>query len=138
MTIKKIKESHLDKLFSKLVRGRTNGYCEKCGTNHRQAHCSHLFGRRHRSTRFDPTNASTHCTTCHRWLTENPFEFGKWIAEHLGNDGAEALRRKAHSTRKRSQPEMRDLHNEMKSKLKDMEALRANGETGRIEFTLED
>jgi hypothetical protein len=135
--IKTIKEKHLDQLFSLLVRGRTNGYCEFCKRNDRQAQCSHLFGRRSRNTRFCPINAATHCAVCHRWLGENPLEFGEWMVRHLGHDAVEDLRLRAHTTRKRSQPEMRDLYNEMKSELSRMEAMRAEGFTGRIEFTLE-
>ena len=138
MTIKHIKETHLDKLFSKLIRGRTNGYCQRCETNHRQAHCSHLFSRRHRSTRWDETaNCVCHCTTCHRYLTENPYKFSEWIIEHLGKEDAEALCLKAHTTRKRSQPQMRDLYEKMESQWAIMNLLRNEGFEGRIEFDLE-
>ena len=135
--IKKIKEKHLDALFSKLVRGRTDYVCEACHTGTGQAQCSHLFGRRSRNTRFAPDNACCHCASCHRWLGENPIEFGEWIVGHMGQGPMEALRLRAHTTKKRSQPEMRDLYNEMKLELSRMEDLRNEGFTGRIDFWLE-
>ena len=136
--MKRIKEKHLDALFSKLVRGRTAYNCEsgleKCKNG--QAQCSHLFGRGARSTRFDPENAVTHCAHCHMHLTANPLEFGEWILAYHGKKKTEALRLKAHTTLKRSQSDMRELHEKMKSELKRMEELRMDGETGRIEFEL--
>ncbi len=136
--MRRIKEKHLDDLFSKLVRGRTAYNCESglkdCPNG--QAQCSHLFGRRARSTRFAPENAVTHCAYCHMYLTANPLVFGEWIRAHLGRVATDALRLKAHATLKRSQPDMCDLYERMKSELARMDSLRMDGETGRIEFAL--
>ena len=138
----RVKEGRLDTLFSLLIRGRVDYTCEarvttNCDGSYGQMQCSHLFGRRHRSTRFFPTNAACHCSSCHRYLTENPYEFGKWIERHLGKQGAEELRLRAHTTLKRSPAQTRDLFNEMTVALRDMQERRAMGLTGRLEFYLE-
>ena len=137
-----VKEKRLDALFSLLIRGRADYTCEarvtkNCDGSYGKMDCSHFFGRRHRSTRFFPGNAACHCSTCHRWLTENPYEFGKWIEEHLGADKTQVLRLRAHTTLKRSPAQTRDLFNEMTAALKDMQERRAMGLTGRLEFYLE-
>ena len=136
--MKRIKESKLDEVFSKLVRGRTAYNCEsgleKCPNG--QAQCSHLYSRRARSTRFDPKNAACHCAYCHMYLGGNPVVFGEWIVSHLGKAEAATLRLRAHANLKRSRGEVQDLYEKMKSELKRMEELRMDGETGRIEFEL--
>ena len=137
--MKRIKEYRLDALFSKLVRERADYTCERCFRNFREEgklDCSHLYGRRMRSVRFDPSNAVAHCTTCHRWLTERPVEFAEWIVGHLGEGEADRLRTRAHAPVKRSRGEVKDLFDVMQSELARLESLRLNGRQGRIEFSL--
>lgn len=140
--IKKIKEKHLDSQFSKLVRLRANYQCEAqivrtCDGVSGQMQCSHLMSRRFRSTRFAPHNACSHCASCHRYLGGNPLVFAEWIIGHMGREASDDLRREALIVRKRSQPQMRDLYNEMKEILQEMEKARALGDEGRLDFTLE-
>ncbi len=133
--MKRIKQ---DDVFSKLVRLRTNYICEACGRHFPDGvglECSHLFSRRHFSTRWHPLNAAAHCSSCHRQLGENPYRFGEWIRKHLGEDEAERLNgmRQVIASFRTRQKEA--IHRHLKAELKRREALRAEGETGRIEFT---
>lgn len=130
----RILEYRLDELFSKLVRERAEHRCEKCHKLDGKMDCSHLYGRRMRSVRFDPENAACHCTTCHRWLTERPIEFAEWIVNHLGRERADALRLRAHKSLTRTPSQRRDLYEAMKAEFARMKELRAQGVTGRIEF----
>lgn len=128
------KEYRLDAVFSKLVRERAENTCERCGNQSRKMDCSHLYGRRMRSSRWAPENAACHCTTCHRELTEKPVLFAEWIVKHLGEERASELRLKAHAQRKRTAAEKRDLLEKMNEEYKRMIKLRAEGVRGRIEF----
>ena len=139
--MKTIKIKKMDSVFSKLVRGRVDYRCEKCGTYYphgeRQGiHCSHLWGRARQSTRFHPMNAFCHCLGCHQFFTANPVLFHRWALVQLGGRNFVDLEVEANRTLKRSRAQKEDLYEEMKSQLKHMESLRAQGETGRIEFVL--
>jgi len=137
-----MKLSKLDIVFSKLVRERAGWRCEKCGTYYPEGkrmglHCSHLWSRSKRSTRWHPLNAFAHCFSCHQRLGGNPVDFHEWALAQLGDRAFTDLRQLANQTVKRSKPELEDLYREMKVQLAHMEAERARGVTGRIEFTLE-
>ena len=85
----KIKITALDRLFSLYVRHRANWRCQYCGTDYAKLnksglHCSHLYGRRHKSTRWHPDNAFAHCFGCHQFLGGNPVIFSKWARMKLG------------------------------------------------------
>jgi hypothetical protein len=63
----KVKLDAADKLFSLYIRKRAGNVCEVChrsGENVRLT-CSHFFGRRKESTRFDPENCEALCISCH-------------------------------------------------------------------------
>jgi len=107
-----IKIDKADRYFSYFIRERDNWICKKCKTQYpRKAqglHCSHFFGRRAESTRFDPNNADAHCYYCHQYLGSNPLEFTEWKKKSM------------------SPEDFQDLivrHNIMKKKDRKMEAL---------------
>lgn len=137
-----MKRDKMDIIFSKLVRERANWTCEVCGTHYPEGkrqglECSHFFTRSKRSTRWHPKNAAAHCTKCHFHLGGNPIEFAEWIEGHLGKPEAEALRLKANTPLKFTKTMKADLYQEMKAEMSRLEALRSEGETGRLEFELE-
>ena len=91
-----IKISPLDKLFSKYVRSRDRWTCQRCMKYHRPPtnglHCAHLFGRRNKSTRWDPDNAIALCYGCHQYFGEHPLKFYDWYIKRFGKDQFDRIR----------------------------------------------
>lgn len=78
-----------DKLFSEIV--RSTGYCEAENYNHvkcsQQLQCMHINSRRYNATRCDTRNAFSGCAAHHRFFTDHPREFSRfitttWAADH--------------------------------------------------------
>jgi hypothetical protein len=90
-----IKRSPTDALFSDFIRERAGWTCERCGRNfssRRQVlHCSHFYGRRGKSTRWEPDNAAALCCGCHKHFEERPLEHVRFFEKRLGLDRFEAL-----------------------------------------------
>lgn len=130
-----------DQVFSKLVRERANWQCEMCGTKYppptTSLHCSHIFSRRARSTRWLPENAAAHCFACHLWFGANPILGGEWAQKHLEKHGVdlEQLKRRFYEIEKLSKNDLEDIYQNLKSEYERMLSLRAEGKTGRIEFS---
>lgn len=134
-----IRRTPSDALFSLLIRERASWRCERCDRyfpeGERQGiHCSHIFSRRNKSTRWHPLNAVAHCFACHLYLTENPIVFATWAEQHLGSDKYDELRTLA-SIPVRMTP---DLTAHVLQNLKEtwawMRRMREEGVIGRIEF----
>jgi len=70
--------------------------------------CSHIYSRRHLSTRWDPANAKALCFTCHRWWHENPVDAIEWLKTIRGEKELELLRIRSQQTKKYTEFE-RDL-----------------------------
>ena len=83
----KIKISPLDRLFSRYIRLRDGGICQKC---HKYLgltgglHCSHFHSRRKQSTRYDEMNCVALCFGCHQYFGENRDEYEVWFKDHIG------------------------------------------------------
>lgn len=133
-----IKRDKLDAVFSDLVRERADWTCEYCGRNYsdrRQGlHCSHLFGRRHKSTRHHPDNAFAHCYGCHQRLGANPAVFVRWAESRLGLTRFEWLMERHQQIVTRTKAEQAELYQHLKSERKRILNMRAQGVTGRLEF----
>ena len=90
-----------DSWFSKCVRKSKNWTCEKCGAVHDKSsmglHCSHIFGRRHRTIRWCKDNVQSLCSSCHNWYGENPADSGLWLTRLLGEGHIQLLREKRDS-----------------------------------------
>lgn len=75
-----------DILFSKHI--RSIGYCESCFKKSGvQLQCAHINSRRFSATRTLLMNAFSLCAGCHRYYTDYPREFSKfitgtWAQEH--------------------------------------------------------
>jgi hypothetical protein len=130
-----------DEAFSKCVRERADLSCERCersyrhdGANMMGLHCSHLFGRRRASVRWDPDNAVAHCFSCHQYLGENPRIFSRWITEYLGSERADELEFRANEILKITERDREDIAAHYRREHRRMLALRAQGTIGRIEF----
>lgn len=134
-----IKRDKRDEVFSMLVRERAGWTCEACGKYYPEGqrqglHCSHIFSRRHRATRWSPDNAAAHCFSCHQRLGGDPVEFARWAETYLGEGRLRLLREKAHSICKLTKADLEDIYKHLKAEHKRISGLRSNGVAGRIEF----
>lgn len=68
-----------DRLFSEIV--RSIGLCEQCGRKPPavQLQCAHIISRRYSSTRTSIRNAFCLCAADHRYFTDHPLEFAKFV-----------------------------------------------------------
>ena len=111
-----------DTWFSKCVRKSKNWTCERCGAVHDQSskglHCSHIFGRRHRTIRWCKDNVQSLCASCHNWFGENPADSGKWLEETLGEGHLDILREKRDSGVKVSKLEEKDISKHYREEFK--------------------
>jgi len=146
-----IKTTQSDKWFSKCVRERTNWTCEYCGAdfNHDRAglDCSHFIGRGNKMVRVHPLNAFAHCKrspgkNCHeklgggRWGGGNIAEFAKHYDEIHGAENRELMRVLSSMAWKGYKHLEKAMSKHYRMEHRRMEALRADGEQGRIEFDI--
>ena len=115
----RIKRDKRDAIFSLLIRERAGWRCECCGKQFERGaqnlHCSHLFGRRHRSTRWAENGAVAHCAACHFYLTEHPVEFAEWIEGYLGNNEMQRMRLVSQVVAKFSKRDLENIYRWMKA-----------------------
>ena len=99
-----MKRDKRDAAFSDFIRARAGHGCERghkyYGPKHAGLHCAHVFSRRNKSVRWDEDNAYALCFSCHLWAHGNPTLFYEWVIERMGQDGYDALRRRANTTTK--------------------------------------
>ena len=84
----KVRRDSLDTLFSKFIRLRDKGTCQRCGHYVGLTpglHCSHFHGRSRKSVRWDEDNAVALCFGCHQYFTSRPLEHVEWFKSHLGD-----------------------------------------------------
>ena len=91
----KVKRDPLDSLFSKYIRLRDKGICQKCGQYlglTKGLHCAHYHKRRKQSTRFDPLNCLALCFGCHQYFDENREEkFTPFMVARIGEEAFNKL-----------------------------------------------
>jgi len=118
------KESTLDAAFSKYVKERDGYVCQICKTDfshdHSGVECSHHVGRRKRSVRWEPDNASTKCLKCHREADLNPLLHADWIKLWLGEERYEALKEKSGQLGKRTPQEKWELLDQLNQMRKEL------------------
>lgn len=138
-----MKRDKYDRMMSLLIRERADWICERCGAlfpdRGRGAaglEHSHCWGRRRHSVRWEPDNGIALCTGCHRYVSSYPEVHTRLAEQIFGEKRCGEIRLQANTTRRWKLWEKDELYSKMKSELKRMEALRAQGVTGRIEFEL--
>ena len=109
MKKKTVRQKQIDKLdgiHSELVRRRAIlrvGGCEKCLSEKHdivkengdiypdwmQLQCSHYYGRKKLSVRWNEDNAAGLCGGCHMYFEHNPKEHEKWFEARLGDNSIE-------------------------------------------------
>lgn len=133
-----IKSKPADVAFSKCVREASNWVCERCGSAYEKGsqglHCSHIYSRRHRTIRWSRDNAQALCFSCHQWFGGNPADSGLWVRELLGEGHFQLLEEKRDSKIKVSKLEEKEIAAHYRKQLKELEARRLEGETGKLEF----
>lgn len=103
----KIKIYAADRVFSRYIRLR-DGRCVRCGNTGsgkdgiETLHCSHFFGRRKESVRYDPDNCDTLCFGCHQhWGSDNRESYREFKKKQLGEQRFNALVVRANTRQKR-------------------------------------
>jgi hypothetical protein len=130
----RVKLSPLDITFSEFIRKRAiheAGGCEFCRKQlydktkengdilpaWKQLECSHFYGRRMKSVRYDPDNAAGVCFTCHRMLTENPFVHTEFFMRRLGEKRFERLYLQANTLVKLSNFDKQIIQSDLRDRI---------------------
>ena len=120
--MKNKQEGRLDALFSRYIRARAEYKCEFCGKQHlpnsQGLHCSHFIGRRYRTTRWEPDNASSLCFTCHNMMHDFASIHRDFFVKRLGSERVENLEMIA---RIRSKPDKDEIEAKLEERLKALE-----------------
>lgn len=70
-----------DRIFSEVV--RSVGYCEAEGWDDikcsQQLQCMHIISRKFNATRCDTRNAFSGCAAHHRYFTDHPLRFSRFV-----------------------------------------------------------
>lgn len=135
-----IRRDTADKWFSDCVRERANWCCENCSTyypegNRRGIECAHIFGRANKRLRWEPLNAVALCTACHFHYTANPTLFTEFVIGKIGKLGHDILIEKRREILKTTANLRKEIGTHYREEYKKMAEQRAQGDTGRIEFT---
>jgi len=135
-----MKRDKFDKLFSDSIRERDNWTCQRCKKYYPEGqrqglHCSHIFSRRHRATRWEPSNAVAHCYACHEYLGGNPVIFSQWAREYLGGYVLDMLDEKHRLIIKLTKHDKVEMYAHMRSEHARMLRERAAGDDGILTFS---
>lgn len=137
-----IKITPADIWFSRCVRERAGWKCERCGKQYhpptQALHCSHYEGRGNWATRFEPLNAISLCYGCHQLVGSRRMH-DDLHAEIFGEAAQEIVKEKARNISiakivKRTQGKG-EIAAYYKAEYERMMEVRAQGITGRIDFT---
>lgn len=111
----------LQQLVNKYVRLRDGYFCISCNKPiNGKVDAGHLFScGNYPSVRFDLRNISSQCITCNQFNGGNVHEYRKNLIKKIGITEFEDLERKAHENRQYSIPELKDMIQEFKRKVKE-------------------
>jgi hypothetical protein len=138
-----VKISPADSAFSQCIKVRAGGRCESSGKEFPGAdmtgkaqglECAHIYGRRAKSTRWEPDNAMALSHYRHRYYTENPHEWIAFVAEKLGQERFERLRAKWLTNVQVNDKLEKAIAAHYRQQLRWMQDMRKAGIVGRIEF----
>ena len=113
-----MKRCKFDILVSKIIRQKMDNTCEACKQTFDRTEAAHIFGRRHRSVRWDLDNILCLCHGCHRKYTENPVDFTRFLERYMGDDALNDLSIKAWKVRKWTKSDKAQLYEDLKEEYK--------------------
>ena len=93
-----------DKYFSKFIRTRDKWTCQRCKTKYKEGSlaCSHFYGRRNESTRFEPDNCIALCYGCHKYFDETNREaYREFKLKQLGEKRFKSLQVQVNTFKKK-------------------------------------
>ena len=120
----KIRLDPLDRLFSRYIRLRDGGICQRCGKYvglTQGLHCAHFHGRANRNTRYDDQNSVSLCFGCHRHFHAHPLEFVEFFKARLGEQAFDMLRARANEV---GRPDKKAIELWLKKELKKLNNIR--------------
>ena len=118
-----VKRDKYDITFSRFIKLRDRGVCQRCGKSKEHMETSHLFSRRKsKALRCDPSNACLKCNSCHGWWHSNPIAAAEWLKSVIGELKYYDLMRRANTPTKFSQWEKDFQRSELQEQIKRMEA----------------
>lgn len=88
------KKGKATKLHAAII--RAIGACEHCGGDN-VLQCAHIISRRYTATRTDLRNAFCLCAACHRYFTDHPVAFGRFVDKRIGRKLYDKLNKLAHA-----------------------------------------
>lgn len=116
----------LDKIFSQYIRARDNNTCIICGTKKRPTN-GHLFSRTSYSTRWDELNCHCSCWGCNYKHEYDFYPYQTWFVNKYGQEAYDELHAKFRSLTKFSTPDLLDLIDTYKDKVKKLKESIDNG-----------
>ena len=112
-----------DRLFSEIIRSR--GYCEAKGWDNRkcsnQLQTAHICSRRSSATRTDLRNAFCLCFAHHRYFTDYPRQFSRFITTTWAQDYYDDVYQRAITPTKVDWQERADFLQDIKDRLQEGE-----------------
>ena len=115
-----IKRCPADIAFSKAMR-LSRPACEVCGKTDSLENC-HIFGRRQKSVRWDTLNCIIMCHHHHRYYTENPVEWTRFLEGYLGKGYLDILNEKRNTIFKTTKAIRSDIAKHYRAEIKKLEA----------------
>lgn len=94
-------ERRADEAARRYVLERDRFRCVSCGEMDTQLDWAHIHGRGMPYIRWDPRNAVTLCRREHRWYTDHPYQWRRFVAELLGPDHWDMLLREEAAAERR-------------------------------------
>jgi hypothetical protein len=116
-----IKRCPADTAFSNAVRMSKGYQCEHCHKSDGKMECAHIYGRRYKSVRWDTMNALCLCHSCHRYFTENPVAFTRWLEETAGQGFLDILNEKRNEIFKTTKAVRAEIAKHYREQIKLME-----------------
>ena len=117
-----IKRDQSDIQFSLAIRMYRHFTCESCGATEGKTEAAHIYGRRHKSVRWDTLNILCLCHGCHRKFTENPLDFQSWLVETLGQGYLDILNEKRNRVQKTNPTYRKEVAKHYRNEIKLLES----------------
>ncbi len=118
----RVRRDPLDVLFSRYIRLRDKGTCQKCGKYiglTQGLHCAHFFGRSNQRCRFDPEYCVSLCFGDHQYFHAHPLEFTNWTRQRLGEKAFDELTARANLNHYKIDRQAIELY--LREKIKELE-----------------